>query len=242
MVAGASLFNQLLKHFPRTEFGNLLREHQAERHSKGFTCWSQFVSMLFCQVAQADSLREICNGLKCCLGKLSHLGLSRGPNKSTLSYANLHRPAALFEHVFWTTLERFRQQHLLGRRTHRFRFRTKLLSMDSTTIGLCLSLFPWARLRTGKGGIKAHVLLDHDDYMPRFVHLTEARASDVRGGPSDASHCRLDCGHRPGLCRLLALRKVVSGRRLLRVPFLPSCPITGVGATPFAPASAHSGR
>ena len=179
MVAGASLFNQLLKHFPRTEFGNLVREHQAERHSKGFTCWSQFVSMLFCQVAQADSLREICNGLKCCLGKLTHLGMLRGPNKSTLSYANRHRPAALFEHVFWTTLARFRQQRLLGRRTHRFRFRNKLLSMDSTTIGLCLSLFPWARLRTGKGGIKAHVLLDHDDYMPRFVHITEARASDV---------------------------------------------------------------
>jgi hypothetical protein len=180
MVAGSSLFRQLLQHFPRTEFGSLVLKHQAERHSKGFTCWSQFVSMLFCQVAQADSLREICNGLKCCLGKLNHLGLSRGPNKSTLSYANQHRPAALFEDLFWTTLKRFRQQHLWGSRTHQFRFRNKLLSMDSTTIGLCLNLFPWARLRTGKGGVKVHVLLDHDDYMPRFVHLTEARASDVR--------------------------------------------------------------
>lgn len=180
MVAGASLFNQLLQHFPRTEFASLVKQHEAERHSKGFSCWTQLVSMLFCQLAQADSLREICNGLKCCLGKLNHLGLSRGPSKSTLSYANQHRPAALFEDLFWTTLGRFRQQQQLGRRTHRFRFRNKLLAMDSTTIGLCLHLFPWARLRTDKGGIKAHVLLDHDDYMPRFVHLTEARTSDVR--------------------------------------------------------------
>ena len=136
--------------------------------------------MLFCQLAHADSLREICNGLNCCLGKLNHLGITRGPNKSTLSYANQHRPAALFEDLFWSALDRFRQQQLLGARSHRFRFRNKLLSMDSTTIGLCLSLFPWARFKTDKGGIKAHVLLDHDDYMPRFVRLTDAKASDVR--------------------------------------------------------------
>ena len=136
--------------------------------------------MLFCQLAHTDSLREICNGLNCCLGKLVHLGISRGPNKSTLSYANQHRPAALFEDLFWTALGRFRQQRLWGTRSHRFRFRNKLLSMDSTTIGLCLSLFPWARFKADKGGIKAHVLLDHDDYMPRFVLLTDAKRSDVR--------------------------------------------------------------
>lgn len=180
MVPVASLFNQLLQHFPRAEFAALVKRHQAERHSKGFSCWTQFVSMLFCQLAHADSLREICNGLNCCLGKLVHLGILRGPNKSTLSYANQHRPAALFEDLFWTALGRFRQQHLLGTRSHRFRFSNPLLSIDSTTIGLCLSLFPWARFKTDKGGIKAHVLLDHDDYMPRFLRLTDAKASDVR--------------------------------------------------------------
>ncbi len=180
MVAVASLFNQLLQHFPRTEFESLVQLHQAERHAKGFACWTQFVSMLFCQLAHTDSLREICNGLNCCLGKLIHLGISHGPKKSTLSYANRHRPAALFEHLFWTALGRFRQQQLLGRRSHRFRFRNKLLTMDSTTIGLCLNLFPWARFKADKGGIKAHVLLDHDDYMPRFLRLTDAKGSDVQ--------------------------------------------------------------
>lgn len=180
MVQVASLFNQLLKHFPRTEFAKLVEKHKAERDAKGFTCWTQFVAMLFCQLAHTDSLREICNGLSCCLGKLVHLGVQTAPSKSTLSYANKHRPAALFEDLFWTALGRFRDQQQLGSRPTRFRFKNKLLLLDSTTISLCLTLFPWAGFKRAKGGVKAHVLLDHDDYMPRFVLLTNAKASDVR--------------------------------------------------------------
>jgi len=180
MVQVASLFNQLLHHFPRLEFGSLVKKHQAERAAKGFDCWTQFVAMLFCQLGHADSLREICNGLACCLGKLVHLGIARAPNKSTLSYANQHRPAALYQELFYTALARFRQQQGLGPRKHKFRFRNKLLSLDSTTVSLCLSIFPWAKCRRNKGGVKAHVLLDHDDYLPRYVLITPARASDVR--------------------------------------------------------------
>jgi hypothetical protein len=180
IVQAASLFNQLLQHFPRTEFGALVKKHEAERGAKGFSCWTQLVSMLFCQLAHADSLREICNGLGCCLGKLIHLGIGRAPNKSTLSYANEHRPAKLYEDLFYTALQRFRAGEGLGPRKKRFRFRNKLLSLDSTTLTLCLELFPWARFRRAKGGVKAHVLLDHDDYLPRYVLLTEAGRSDVK--------------------------------------------------------------
>jgi hypothetical protein len=180
MVAVASLFNQLLQHFPRTEFAALVRKHKAERGAKGFTCWTQFVAMLFCQLSHAASLRDICNGLSCSLGKLVHLGINRSPNKSTLSYANEKRPATLFEDLFWTALDRFRSNQLLGARQSRFRFKNKLLSLDSTTIALCLSLFPWAKFKTAKGGIKAHVLLDHDDYLPRFVRITDAKHPDVK--------------------------------------------------------------
>jgi hypothetical protein len=179
MLQVASLFNQLLHHFPRTEFGALVKKHQAERGAKGFTCWTQFVSMLFCQLAHADSLREICNGLACSVGKLVHLGVT-APNKSTLSYANEHRPAALFEDLFYTVLSRFRDQQGLGTRKAKFRFKNKLMSLDSTTISLCLDLFPWAKFRQAKGGVKAHVLLDHDDYLPAYVLITEAKKSDVR--------------------------------------------------------------
>ena len=181
MVLSASLFNQLLHHFPRLEFAALVKKHKAERASKGFSCWTQFVSMLFCQLAHADSLREICNGLACCTGKLVHLGIKDAPNKSTLSYANANRPAALFEDLFWTSLKRFRADASFGGRSlAKFRFKNKLLSLDSTTISLCLNLFPWAEFRRVKGGVKAHVLLDHADYLPAFVLITEAKRHDVK--------------------------------------------------------------
>jgi hypothetical protein len=179
IIQVASLFNQLLQHFPRSEFAAMVKKNDAERCAKGFGCWTQLVSMLFCQLAHADSLREICNGLGCCLGKLVHLGIAKAPNKSTLSYANEHRPAQLYEDLFYTALQRFRDEEGLGPRKKKFRFKNKLLSLDSTTISLCLELFPWAKFRRAKGGVKAHVLLDHDDYLPRYVLITEAKRSDV---------------------------------------------------------------
>lgn len=178
MIKAASLFSQLLKHFPKTEFMHLVSNHHAEHRAKGFSCWTQLVSMLFCHIAHADSLREICGGLACCLGKLKHLGISKVPNKSTLSYANRNRPSSLYEELFWTVMRRFRQSGNLGVRKKKFRFKNKLLSLDSTTISLCLNLFPWAQFRRAKGGVKVHVLLDHDDYMPAYVHITSAKRHD----------------------------------------------------------------
>jgi hypothetical protein len=180
MVQAMSLFNQLLQHFPSIEFAALVKKHSAERGAKGFGCRTQLVAMLFCQLAHADSLREICNGLACCLGKLVHLGIGVAPNKSSLAYANKHRPARLYEELFYTVLGRFREEKGLGLRKQKFRFKNKLLSLDSTTVSLCLEMFPWAKFRRAKGGVKAHVLLDHDDYLPRYVLITEARRSDVK--------------------------------------------------------------
>ena len=181
MVRQASLFSQLLQQVPRDEFDQLVRQYGAEKGAKGFTCWTQFVAMLFCHLGRADSLREICHGLACCVGKLVHIGVDRAPLRSTLSYANAHRPAAFFEDLFWHLAERLRSREGLGRRKTKFRFNNKLLSLDSTTISLCLSLFPWARFRRAKGGVKVHVLLDHDDYMPSYVLLTQARRHDRVG-------------------------------------------------------------
>jgi hypothetical protein len=86
----------------------------------------------------------------------------------------------LYEDLFYTALKRFRDEEGLGPRKKKFRFKNKLLSLDSTTISLCLELFPWAKFRRAKGGVKAHVLLDHDDYLPRYVLITEAKRSDVK--------------------------------------------------------------
>ncbi len=177
MIRAASLFSQLLSLFPRIEFQTAVRHHQAERGAKGFSCWSQFVAMLFCQVAQAHSLREICGGLACTLGKLRHLGIDRAPNKSTLAYANKNRPWQLYETVFGQLLKKCQG---VGRGTKKFRFRNKLYSLDSTTIELSLSLFNWARYMQTKGAIKIHLLLDHEGYLPVFALITEGRRNDVR--------------------------------------------------------------
>jgi len=180
MIRAASLFSQLLNEFPRDEFEKLVEQHGADKRSKGFTSWTQFVAMLFCQMAKADSLREICNGLSCCLGKLVHLGLRDAPKRSTLSYANAHRPAGFYEDLFWSAVRRFRaREGGVGGRKPKFRFKNKILSMDTTVISLCLSLFPWAEFQRTKGAVKAHVVMDHDDYMPSYVTITNGKISDV---------------------------------------------------------------
>ena len=171
-----SMFGQLLKLCPRTEFQALVKRTHAERHARGFTCWGQFVAMLFCQLGRAHSLREICGGLRSCEGKLSHLGIT-APNRSTLAYANEHRPWQLYRAVFHELLARC-QPLAQGRR--KFRFKNKLVSLDSTVIDLCASLFDWAKFRQTKGAVKLHLLLDHDGYLPSVVVITEGRRHDVR--------------------------------------------------------------
>ena len=177
MVRHASLFSQLVALFNRARFAELVYRHQAERYAKGFSSWDQFVAMLFCQIAQAKSLREISGGLKSCLGKLRHLGVKQAPSKSTLSYANAHRPWQFFQALFYETLQ-WCQLATPGK-IKKFRFKNKLLSLDSSVISLCLALFPWAQFRRTKGAVKLHLLLDHDGYLPSFACISEGKKHDV---------------------------------------------------------------
>lgn len=172
----SSIFSQLLQLFPRLEFQRLVMITRAERHAKGFTYWGQFVAMLFCQLGRAQCPREISGGLRSCEGKLKHLGIT-APSHSTLAYANEHRPWELYEQIFLQFFERCRVQ-VVGKRT--FRFKNKLISMDSTTIDLCLEIFDWAKFRRTKGATKLHLLLDHDGYLPSFALITEGNISDVK--------------------------------------------------------------
>jgi len=174
--ATASLFTQILSLFQRPDFARHVRELKSEYRSKGFSSWEQFVAMLFCQLAQARSLREISDGLKCCEGKLKHLGLEAEPKRSTLSYANAHRPWELFQRLFDDLLVQC--QAISPQK--KFRFKNRLLSLDSTTVELCASMFDWAHWRHAKGAIKLHLLLDHDGYLPVFGHITEGKTGDVK--------------------------------------------------------------
>jgi hypothetical protein len=169
------MFSQVLKLFPRIEFERLVRETGAEYRSKGLSSWSQFVAMLFCQLGRAHSLREIEGGLKSCEGKLTHLGIE-APVRSSLSYANRHRPWQLFELVFYALFDKVAAK-VVGKR--KFRFKNKLVSIDSTTVDLCLSMYDWAKFTRTKGAVKLHLVLDHDGYLPRFAVITDGKVSDL---------------------------------------------------------------
>lgn len=187
MLRHSSLFCQLLEVFPRREFHSIVRDIGTERHSKGFGSWDHFVAMLFCQLAQAKSLRETCDGLRTCLGKLNHLGLSKAPCKSTLAYANKHRSWTLFETVFYRLSSRIR---VPGQVAKRLKLPGKLYSLDASVISLCLSMFDWARYRSTKGAVKLHLVLDHDGYLPRFANITEGSEHDL----TSAHHLKFPAG------------------------------------------------
>jgi hypothetical protein len=133
--------------------------------------------MLFCQLGHAQTLREITGGLAACEGKLRHLGVDEPPKRSTLSYANEHRPWELYQTVFTNLLQRC-QSEAAGKK-RKFRFRHPLLSLDSTSIRLSLSVFDWAKYKRAKGAVKLHLLLDDDGYLPSYAVLTDGKASDM---------------------------------------------------------------
>ena len=176
MNAVCSLFSQILKLIARSDFERIVREMGAEYRSKGLSSWSQFVAMLFCQLGRAHSLREIEGGLKSCEGKLAHLGIEV-PARSSLSYANGHRPWECFEQVFYGLFATV-AANAVGKK--KFRLKNKLVSIDSSVIDLCLSMYDWAKFRTTKGAVKLHLVLDHDGYVPCFGIITDGKAADVK--------------------------------------------------------------
>lgn len=176
-----SIFSQILQLIPRLEFESAARRHKAERHARGFTCWGQFVAMLFCPLGNAKSLREICGGLAASEGKLRHLGLPGAPPRSTLAYANQHRPWQVYQTVFHQLREKC--QTLAARRPapkRKFHFKNKLMSLDATVIDLCASVFDWAQFRRTKGAVKLHLLLDQQGHLPAFAVVTEGKKHEIQ--------------------------------------------------------------
>jgi hypothetical protein len=176
----SSIFSQLLQLFPRLEFEQAVKKHRSDYSAKGFTSWGQFVAMLFCQLGRAHTLREICGGLASCEGKLKHLGVPDAPKKSTLAYANEHRPWGLYQTIFGQLLAKCHAAVTGKGQRKKFRFKNKLISLDSSVIDLSLSLFDWAQFRRTKGAVKLHLLLDHDGYLPSFAIITTGKTSDIK--------------------------------------------------------------
>lgn len=177
MIAPKSMFAQLLSLIERSGFQKAVKERGSEKGAKGFSSWNHFVCLLFAQLAGAGSLREVAGGLSGALGKLNHLGIFRSPNKSTLSYANNHRPWQLFEDVFKVMLGKAIS---MGRDSKKkFKFKNPLYSIDSSVIDLCLEVFDWALYKRTKGAVKLHLMLEHQSYLPCWVLISDGKTADV---------------------------------------------------------------
>lgn len=178
-MTNITLFSQIISKLDRISFTKLVFAHQTDKHQKGYTSWTHLVAMLFCQFAKSQSVRDISNGLRSATGNLNHLGIQRAPSKSTISYQNKHRDWRLFRDYYYQLLKRLGQQ--AGFKQVKFRIKSKILLLDSTTISLCLSLFDWAKYRTQKGAIKMHTLLDYDGNLPAYVLVSDGKTADNKG-------------------------------------------------------------
>lgn len=178
-MVNITLFSQIISRLDSSRFKKLVKLRESDKHQKGFDSWSQLISMLFCQFANSQSVRDISNGLRSATGNLNHLGVAKSPSKSTLSYQNKHRSWELFRDYYYVLLES------LGKQTHfkktKFKIKSKIFLLDATTISLCLSLFDWARYKTKKGAVKMHTLLDYDGHLPAYINITDGKTADNKG-------------------------------------------------------------
>jgi hypothetical protein len=179
LMLNITLFSQIISKLEKSRFNKLVKSYQSDKHQKGFDSWSHLVSMLFCQFANSQSLRDISNGLRSATGNLNHLGMLKAPSKSTLSYQNKNRSWELFRDYYYVLLEGLGQQAHFKRIN--FKIKSKIFLLDATTISLCLSLFDWAKYKTKKGAVKMHTLLDYDGHLPAYVNITDGKTADNKG-------------------------------------------------------------
>jgi len=178
-MTNVTLFSQIISKIDRLSFKKLVKKYESDKHQKGFDSWSHLVSMLFSQFSNSQSLRDISNGLRSATGNLNHLGVKRAPSKSNLSYQNKNRDWKLFRDFYYELLKSLGQQASF--KQVKFRIKSKIFLLDSSTISLCLSLFDWAKYKTKKGAIKLHTLLDYDGNLPAYVNITDGKTADNKG-------------------------------------------------------------
>jgi len=178
-MTNLTLFSQIISKLDRNIFQKIVYKKQTDKHQKGYNSWAHLVSMLFCQFAKSQSVRDISNGLRSATGNLNHLGVQKAPSKSSISYQNKHRSWELFQEYYYHLFEHLGQQARFRR--VKFRIKSKILLLDSTVISLCLSLYDWAKYKTSKGAVKMHTLLDYDGNLPAYVNITNGKTADNKG-------------------------------------------------------------
>lgn len=174
-----TLFAQIISKLDRSVFNKIVKEKQSDKHNKGYNSWTHLVSMLFCQFAKSQSVRDISNGLRSATGNLNHLGVQKAPSKSSISYQNKNRNHEVFKEYYFKLFKSLGQQAQF--KQVKFRIKTKIFLLDSTTISLCLSLFDWAKYKRAKGAVKMHTLLDFDGNLPAYINISDGKTADNKG-------------------------------------------------------------
>lgn len=177
MHSGRFVFSELIAHLPHKEFQRCVRRYGGDRHHRTFSCWDQYLAMAFAQLTYRESLRDIEACLDSVRGKLYHLGFHSRVARSTLADANDTHDWRIFADFGQSLIAIARPLHAedpLG-----FELEHTLYALDSTTIDLCLSLFPWAKFRKQKGAVKMHTLLDLRGNIPTFIGITDGKVHDV---------------------------------------------------------------
>ena len=170
------VFAQLVCFLDRNKFNHIVRKYDGDKYVKHFTCWNQLLTMMFGQLSNRESLRDLIIGLEAHRSKCYHLGMGRNVSRSSLARANQERDHRIFEEYAYFLLNEARQK----RKIDIFKLEGNVYAFDSTTIDLCLAVFWWAKFRKNKGGVKIHVLYDVETQIPAFFHITEASAHDSR--------------------------------------------------------------
>ena len=171
------VFSQLVSvALDRNHFNYLVRKYEGDKYVKHFTCWNQLLVMMFGQLCNRESLRDLTNAVAAHQKKCYHLGLGKHVSKTNLAYANSNRDYRIFEEYAYYLIAEARKK----RATDIFQLGGNVYAFDSTTIDLCLSVFWWAKFRKHKGGIKVHTLYDVETQVPAFFHITEAAVHDSK--------------------------------------------------------------
>ena len=174
------VFAQLVEFLDNDKFRHLVDKYEGNRYVKHFTCWNQLLALMFGQLSNRESLRDLVVALEAHQSKCYHLGLGRNPvAKTTFATANQNRDYRIFEEFAFYMMDQARSK----RATDIFKLKGKVYAFDSTTIPLCLSVFWWAKFRKRKGGVKAHVLYDLEAQVPAFYHITTASVYDSKAMP-----------------------------------------------------------
>ena len=173
------VFAQLVEFIDNFRFLRIVKKYDSDKYVKSYTCWNQLLTLMFGQLSNRESLRDLIVAMEAHAGKLYHLGIGKSVTRSNLSKANEQRDYRIFEEFVFYMIAEARK-----RRIHKiFELDGHVYAFDSTTIDLCLSVFEWAKFRKHKGGIKVHTLFDVEAKVPAFVHITEAKVHDSKVMP-----------------------------------------------------------